>query len=227
MPHEKTQEDKDISGYQLRAQLAARLNAASHVQEAGRNTYLGVAAAIGAMGIAGGTLDAIDTMENKELEWIITFAVYGAVVLAVMLYLLWHIIRIAAHNTDASRDVLGTEIAYLLEFAGKTPLAHANGAAQPSITTLRYNNGKAGDSVTITGSGFSDPAQVLFGTVAATDFNAVSDSSIIVEVPENSATTTGTLMHVAVITPAGRSADSRGSQVHLRPLRGSEQVIQH
>jgi hypothetical protein len=70
----------------MRAQLAEEMNErreAARAAEVGRNSYLGAAAAVGGMGILGGLLDAVDTMENKELEWIVSFAAYGAIVLAV------------------------------------------------------------------------------------------------------------------------------------------------
>lgn len=206
MPDELPREDAGISGYALAAQIAARLHVAGNVEEAGRSTYLGAAAAVGGLGIVAGVLDAVDTLENRELEWVISFAVYGAVVLGVMLYLLWHVIRIATKNTDAARGALGSQITYLLEFAGKIPPDSNETAGLPSITSLRYNKGKAGELVTVTGTGFSDPAQVLFGSAPA-DLKDLNDSSMIVEVPENSGKTTGTLVHVAVVTAAGRSAD--------------------
>jgi hypothetical protein len=207
LPDELAREDAGISGYELATRVAARLHVARNVKDAGQSTYLGAAAAVGGLGIAAGVLDAVDTMENRELEWVITFAVYGAVVLGVMLYLLWHVIRIATNNTDAARGALSSQITYLLEFAGKIPPDSNGTAGQPSITSLRYNNGKAGDLVTVTGTGFSDPAQVLFGSTPVADLKALNDSSLIVEVPENSGKTTGTLVHVAVVTAAGRSAD--------------------
>jgi large repetitive protein len=67
-----------------------------------------------------------------------------------------------------------------------------------------------GDSVEITGSGFSGATAVNFGTTPATSFTLNSDTSITAVAP---AGTSGTTVDITVVTPAGTSATSAADQL--------------
>jgi Flp pilus assembly protein TadG len=76
----------------------------------------------------------------------------------------------------------------------------------PVVTSINPTSGKAGDVVTITGTGFTGAIAVFFGTVAATTFTVDSDTKITVTVPTAPAGTN--TVDVTVSTPFGASATS-------------------
>ena len=74
---------------------------------------------------------------------------------------------------------------------GETFSAEINLVAAPKITSISPSQGKAGDQVTINGSGFGSEQQeskVFFGTLQATDINSWSDTQIKVSAPAGVAT---------------------------------------
>jgi IPT/TIG domain len=92
-------------------------------------------------------------------------------------------------------------------FGTRAAQSAAGGAptnAAPIVTGLSQSSGlaKGGDSVTVTGSGFSGATGVNFGTVAASNLAVASDIQLTVTSPPGTASTT---VHVTVTTPAGTS----------------------
>jgi len=87
-------------------------------------------------------------------------------------------------------------------------------AAAPTVTGLSPTSGPAagGTPVTITGTGFTGATGVDFGTVAATSFTFVSDTSITAVSPAG----TG-VVDVTVTTPGGTSATSAADQFTYAP----------
>lgn len=75
-------------------------------------------------------------------------------------------------------------------------------ASAPVITSVGPEGAPAGDIVTITGNGFTDASQVMFGASAAGDFVVVTDASILATVPSGTAGSAA----VKVTTPAGESS---------------------
>lgn len=75
----------------------------------------------------------------------------------------------------------------------------------PVVTAISPSSGpvEGGTSVTITGTGLTGATAVLFGTVNATTFSLISDTSITATAP---AGTAGATSDVTVITAAGTSA---------------------
>ena len=89
--------------------------------------------------------------------------------------------------------------------AGKEPVA------PPVVTGVSPASGlmAGGETVTVTGSGFTNATAVSFGTVTTTSFTVASDTQL--TVPSPAATTSGTV-DVTVTTPAGTSAISAAGQ---------------
>lgn len=86
------------------------------------------------------------------------------------------------------------------------PLGTASSATPflvlPKVASLSASQGFVGDSVTVSGSGFSDTTSVAFGSVAAA-FTVSSDASVSVEVP-----TGFTSAKLTLSTPQGSSTTS-------------------
>jgi Family of unknown function (DUF6519)/IPT/TIG domain len=99
----------------------------------------------------------------------------------------------------ADWDVLNTVIAYV---------------PAPTVTGISPAGGSAGggDSVTITGSGFTDPVTVRFGPSAATTINVDSDTQISAISPPGSGT-----VDVTVTTTAGTSAATAADRFSYGP----------
>ena len=89
--------------------------------------------------------------------------------------------------------------------AGKEPVA------APVVTGVSPASGlvAGGETVTVTGSGFTNATAVSFGAVTTTSFTVASDTQL--TVPSPAATTSGTV-DVTVTTPAGTSAISAAGQ---------------
>jgi IPT/TIG domain len=83
--------------------------------------------------------------------------------------------------------------------------------AAPVVTGISPASGAAGggDTVTVTGTGFTGATSVLFGSVAATNLNVVSDTQLTVTSPPPNVSGT---VDVTVTTPAGTSATSAADQ---------------
>ncbi len=77
-------------------------------------------------------------------------------------------------------------------------------ATAPNVTGVNPTSGEVvgGDTVTVTGSGFTGATEVSFGTIAASSPVVVSDNQLTVTSPPAPAGT----VHVSVTTPAGTSA---------------------
>ena len=89
--------------------------------------------------------------------------------------------------------------------AGKEPVA------APVVTGVSPASGlmAGGETVTVTGGGFTNATAVSFGTVTTTNLTVASDTQL--TVPSPAATTSGTV-DVTVTTPAGTSAISAADQ---------------
>ena len=83
-------------------------------------------------------------------------------------------------------------------------------ASGPAVTAVTPNSGSTngGDTVTITGSGFSGATAVTFGSTAAPAFTVLSDTTIVATAPAESAAT----IDITVTTPSGTS--TTGSSDH-------------
>ena len=83
-------------------------------------------------------------------------------------------------------------------------------AAAPAVTGVSPTSGSVagGDTVTVTGSGFTGATGVSFGTVAASNLVLVSDTQLTVTSPQAAAGT----VDVTVTTPAGTSAATPADQ---------------
>src|SRR5947209_20557678 len=77
-------------------------------------------------------------------------------------------------------------------------LGHASGDSTPTVTAVAPNIGPSagGQVVTITGTNFSAPAQVNFGSASATNVSVQGSTSITAVTPANTAGT----VDVSVIT---------------------------
>jgi IPT/TIG domain len=112
--------------------------------------------------------------------------------------------RSLALDRTASPSLLrvGTFGRSVFELAGKAP---------PVITAVSPSSGAAagGDSVTITGTGFTGATAVNFGGSAASSVNVLSDTQITCTSPAGNGNGT---VDVTVTTPAGTSATSAADQ---------------
>ena len=112
----------------------------------------------------------------------------------------------------APSQSLGTVHLTLVDAGGTSPTSGADqftyGA--PVVTGVSPNNGAAGQSVTITGSGFANATSVGFGstTVTAGAFTVNSDTSITLAAPSGPAG----LVHVTVSNALGASSTSGADQ---------------
>jgi hypothetical protein len=77
----------------------------------------------------------------------------------------------------------------------------------PSITNVFPLLGSAGDTLTLTGSGFTGMTAVNFGAAAATSFTVVSDTQATAVVPGGRGT-----VDITVTTPGGTSPTSSADQ---------------
>jgi len=87
-------------------------------------------------------------------------------------------------------------------------LKDINGSA-PTVSKLSPSSGSTagGNTVTITGSGFTGATKVAFGAVAATSFKVVSDTEITAVAPAQAAAA----HYVFVTTASGQSASGAGA----------------
>lgn len=92
----------------------------------------------------------------------------------------------------------------VLHWPSSVQAASANG---PAVSSLNPASGAGGDTVTVSGSGFTGATDVGFGQINVANMTVDSDSQITVTVPDGSGT-----VDVVVITPAGQSALSANDQ---------------
>jgi IPT/TIG domain len=84
-------------------------------------------------------------------------------------------------------------------------------AAAPTVTGVSPASGQSagGDTVTVTGTGFTGATRVNFGPDPATNLNIAGDTTLTVTSPPGTA---GTPVDVTVTTPAGTSATTPADQ---------------
>lgn len=101
----------------------------------------------------------------------------------------------ATNLTDANQEALIEALIHQL--AASTP------SALPVVSGVSPATGSAsgGETITLTGTGFTGATSVNFGTVAATSFSVVSDTSVTAASPAQGAAQ----VNVTVITPNGTS----------------------
>jgi hypothetical protein len=87
-------------------------------------------------------------------------------------------------------------------------------ATAPTVTSVNPTSGPVagGDTVTVTGSGFTGAIGVSFGTVAASNLVVANDNQLTVTSPPAAAGT----VHVSVTTPAGTSVATQADQFTYR-----------
>jgi hypothetical protein len=92
----------------------------------------------------------------------------------------------------------------------------ASTVAAPAVSAVTPNSGSGlgGDTLVVTGSGFTGTTAVNVGTTAAPSFNVVSDTVLEVVTPSG---VTGTA-HITVTTPSGTSATSSADQFTFASL---------
>lgn len=98
---------------------------------------------------------------------------------------------------------------------GDTASASLTVNPPPVVSGIFETSGKAGDVVTITGTGFTGATAVDFGAVAATSFNVVNDTEIQGIVPNE---TPGDTVDVTVTGEWGTSADVGADQFTYAPV---------
>jgi hypothetical protein len=126
--------------------------------------------------------------------------------------------QLAAAGTpipEAQVSAINAEIASLqavdTALSGLVPAAGAPVVTAVADTTSGGALADAGgDSVTVTGTGFTGASAVNFGSSPATSFQVVSDTSITAVAPSG---TSGETVDVTVVTPAGTSATSAADQL--------------
>jgi len=104
---------------------------------------------------------------------------------------------------------------YAVYFSGLVPGAGLPGS--PTVTSVTPNTGPptGGNTVTITGTGFTGATNVTFGGVAATSFTVVNDTIITSVVPTGS--TAGAVSLVVTTTIGSSAANSLYSYVIATP----------
>jgi large repetitive protein len=85
------------------------------------------------------------------------------------------------------------------------------GTTAPIVTGINPTSGAAGggDTVAVTGTGFTGATSVLFGSVPGTNLTVVNDTQLTVTSPPPQASGT---VDVTVTVPAGTSATSAADQ---------------
>lgn len=73
----------------------------------------------------------------------------------------------------------------------------------PAIASITPNTGTDGDTLSLSGSGFTDSTAVKFGTTNGDNLNVINDTALTVEIPTG--LTPGTIA-VTVVTPVGTSS---------------------
>jgi trimeric autotransporter adhesin len=114
-------------------------------------------------------------------------------------------------NASGTVDVTVTTPAGTSATSAADQFTYAAAAAAATVTGINPARGAAGggDTVTVTGTGFTGARSVLFGSVAGTNLTVVSDTQLTVTSPPPNASGT---VDVTVTTPAGTSATSAADQ---------------
>ena len=129
----------------------------------------------------------------------------------------------AASITATAPAGTGTVDVTVVTASGKSATSAADrytyAASVPSVTGLSPVAGPpgGGTAVTITGSGFTDATAVAFGTIPASSFSVLSDTSIRAVAPD-SGITSGSTVDVTVTTPASTSTTSAADIYTYRKL---------
>jgi phage tail sheath protein FI len=103
--------------------------------------------------------------------------------------------------------------------------------AAPTVTGIAPANGvmAGGDTVTVTGTGFTGATSVSFGSVSATNLIVLSDTQLAVTSPPPAASPAASATSVAdvtVTTPAGTSATSAADQFTYADVVGIPMQVQ-
>ncbi len=101
----------------------------------------------------------------------------------------------AAQISDDNQEVLIEALIH--------QLAASNPPVLPVVSGISLMDGSVngGEIITLTGTGFTGATSVKFGTIDATSFSVVSDTSITAVAPEQGAA----MVNVTVTTPSGTS----------------------
>jgi hypothetical protein len=88
-------------------------------------------------------------------------------------------------NASGSLDVTVTTPAGVSALSAADLFTYVEAPATPTVTGVSPASGSAGggDTVTVTGTGFTGATSVLFGSVAATDLNVTGDTQLTVTSP--------------------------------------------
>jgi hypothetical protein len=114
-------------------------------------------------------------------------------------------------NASGTIDVTVTTSAGTSAASAADQFTYVAAAAAPTVTGINPTSGAAGggDTVTVTGTGFTGATSVLFGSVPGTNLTVASDTQLTVTSPAANASGT---VDVTVTTPAGTSATSAADQ---------------
>jgi hypothetical protein len=115
-------------------------------------------------------------------------------------------------STDGTVDVTVTTSAGTSAPSAADQFTYETAAAAPVVTGVNPDRGSVaagGETVTVTGTGFTGATQVSFGAVAALDLAVASDTQLTVTSPPP---TTGGTVDVTVTNPAGTSARTVADQ---------------
>jgi hypothetical protein len=106
---------------------------------------------------------------------------------------------------------------YAVYFSGLVPGSQLPGS--PTVTSVTPSTGPSagGNTVTITGTGFTGATSVTFGGVAATSFTVVNDTTITSVVPSGSAGAVSVIVTTAVGSNAANSLYSYATVVATTP----------
>jgi hypothetical protein len=110
---------------------------------------------------------------------------------------------------DYEGSIRGLPMLYKMPFDFLAAYARG-GATAPTVTAVspRFGSAKGGDTVTVTGSRFTDATRVSFGTAVASNLAVASDTELTVTSPPAAAGP----VDVTVTTPAGTSAATPADQ---------------
>jgi len=115
--------------------------------------------------------------------------------------------QITAYSPEGS----GTVDVRVITPGGTSAISNADKFTHLSIVSISPTSGPAtgGTTVTITGSGFTNASEVMFGSTVASNFTVDSDTQITVVSPAGSGT-----VDVRVYTPGGTTTTSNADQFH-------------
>ncbi len=122
-------------------------------------------------------------------------------------------------NVTAPAHGAGPYNVHVVTSLGTSPAVSADlytFESAPTVTAVSPRTGPraGGTTVTVTGTGFTGATQVLFGNTAGTSLTVVSSTTITVKSPPHSLG----LIHVHVVTPAGKSPAVTADEYTFEPL---------